>query len=306
MELIRGLDSLPPLTRHTAVAIGNFDGVHLGHQVILRLLVTEARRKDFPSYVLTFFPHPENILGRERIPMIQTQEQRLRDIDKYGVTASVVILFDQSFAALTSQEFVEKILIERLRAREVIIGANFRFGRDRTGDLATLKASAELRGFRVRSVPPVKRRGRIVSSSLIRRLLQEGRIESAQDFLGRAYEIEGAVVKGRSRGKGLGFPTANIQPENDILPKGVFLTLALVDEKAFPSLTNIGQRPTFGDRDRVIESYIIGFAGDLYGKRLRIQFCRKVREERKFLSGADLTAQIKKDLDTAKAFFRLK
>lgn len=306
MELIRGLDSLPPLTRHTAVAIGNFDGVHLGHQVILRLLVTEARSKDLPSYVLTFFPHPENILGRERIPMIQTPEQRLRDINKYGVTASVVILFDQSFAALTSQEFVEKILIERLRAREVIIGANFRFGRDRTGDLAGLKALAELRGFRVRSVPPVKRRGRIVSSSLIRRLLQEGHIESAQDFLGRAYEIEGTVVKGRSRGKGLGFPTANIQPENDILPTGVFLTSALVDEEAFPSLTNIGQRPTFGDGDRVIESYIIGFAGDLYGKKLRLQFCKKVRDERRFLSDADLTAQIKKDLDTAKAFFRLK
>lgn len=306
MELIQGLDSLPPLGLPTAVAIGNFDGVHLGHQAILRLLVTEAQRQNLPSYVLTFFPHPENILGPRRIPLIQTKEQRLKDIAKYGVTALVLVPFDLQFASLTGREFVENILLERLRAHMVIIGENFRFGRDRTGDIAALKALAGSRDFTIRSVPPVRHRGRVVSSSLIRRLLQEGHIEPALDFLGHAYEIEGTVVKGRSRGKGLGFPTANIHPENDILPRGVFLTLALVGEEAFPSLTNIGQRPTFGDRRRVIESYVIGFDGNLYGKRLRIQFCRKLREERKFRSEAELAVQIEKDLDAAKAFFRLK
>lgn len=303
MKIISGLENLPSLSQDTIIAIGNFDGVHLGHKKILAFLSQKADRLGLLSVVLTFSPHPENILGKKSIKMIQTLAQRLREIKKFGIQLVLVIPFDEKFSSLSGKEFVDKIIIRFLRAQVLVIGENFRFGKNRKGDMALLHRLASRFDFQVFSHPSVRRKGMIVSSSLIRRFLQEGKIEKANILLGKAYEIEGKVIKGVSRGKILGFPTANIQTRNDILPLGVFITNVAIDSEELPSLTNIGHRPTFGQEEKNIESYVINFDKDLYGKKIRILFLKKLREEVKFEGPEALSQQIKKDIKSAKDYF---
>jgi len=302
MKIISGFENLPSLSQNAAIAIGNFDGVHLGHKNILEFLSQKADELGLLSVVLTFSPHPENILGKKSIKMIQTLDQRLREIEKFGPQLILVIPFDEKFSSLSGKEFVEKIIVRLLRAKVVVVGENFRFGKNRKGDRALLHRLASRFNFQVISLSSVHRKGTIVSSSLIRRFLQKGSIEKANILLGKAYEIEGEVIKGKSRGKILGFPTANIQTRNEILPLGVFITKVAVDSEELLSLTNIGHRPTFGQEEKNIESYIMNFDKDLYRKKIRIQFIKKLREEIKFETPEALSQQIKKDLKSAKAY----
>lgn len=305
MEVLRELEKLSLLSNETAIAIGNFDGVHLGHQKILQFLVREAKKYNLLSFVLTFSPHPERILRKARIRQIQTLSQRLEEIEKFGVHSVCIVSFTEKFSNLSSQEFIQDIIIKRFKVRVIIVGENFRFGRNRKGDISLLKKSVSKLGLKIFSVPPVTKEGHIISSSLIRNLLEQGQIDKANTLLGRFYRIEGKVIKGKSRGKDIGFPTANIETANEIVPSGIFITTVGIDSEVFPSLTNIGYRPTFGQQEANIESYIIDFNQNLYGKKINVNFIKKIREEKKFKTAEELSNQIQKDLKTAKAYFRL-
>lgn len=302
MNVLERLDHLPSFRRPVAVAIGNFDGLHLGHQKILRFLVERAKESRLYSLVLTFSPHPEKVLGQSRIAMIQTLAQRLAGIEEFGVQAVLVTAFDRTFSSLSSREFVRKIIVSALQAREVIVGENFRFGRDRQGDIKTLEHLGSRFGFAVHPVRAVVRNGRVVSSSLIRFLLAEGKIEKANSLLGRAYEIEGQVIKGAARGKTLGFPTTNIQTANEIAPEGVFVTEARIRGRVYPSVTNIGTRPTFGEDKLQVESFLFGFQGNAYRRRVKLCFLKKLRDEKKFPASPALVEQIRKDIAAARNF----
>lgn len=306
MEVIRGFKNFPEPFLHSAVAIGNFDGVHAGHQRILKFLSDKVSKLGLSSLVLTFSPHPEKILGEKTTKMIQTLEQRKREIEKFGIDAVLIVPFDQNFSNLSAREFVRKIIVNTLKARAVVVGENFRYGKNREGDIPLLRKLASESNFQVHSIPTVKKRGMMASSSLIRNLLQQGQVEKANLLLGRNYEIEGKVIKGKSRGKSLGFPTANIETKNEIVPPGIFISFVGIESETFPSLTNVGNCPTFNQKETNIESYIINFARDLYGKTIRIGFIKKIRDEIKFKTAEDLKAQMKKDLQIAKLHFGLK
>ena len=254
------------------------------------------------SFILTFSPHPEKILGRRWIKMIQTLDQRVAGFQELGIQTVLVTPFDRKFLNLTRREFVYKVLLNPIHAREVIVGENFRFGKGRSGDIRFLKQMGEHCGFIVHSIPPVIKGGRVVSSSRIRTLLEEGQMEKARNLIGRPYEIEGRVVKGSSRGKILGFPTANIETENEIAPLGVFITQTQTEGRTFCSLTNLGGRPTFAEDKLRIETFLLDFEGKLYGKKVRIRFLRKLRDEKKFASPLALAKQIRRDIEEAKTF----
>jgi riboflavin kinase/FMN adenylyltransferase len=303
MQVIKGLQNIPPLPENCAVAIGNFDGVHLGHQKILQILTEDAKKNNFYPIVLTFHPHPEKILTNRKIELIQTLEQRLKEIEKSGVQMTVVLPFDKDFALVTAEEFIRTIVCQKLKATKIIVGDNFRFGKDRAGDVTKLHEFASLYGFTVQSIPPVKLGDSIVSSSLIRKLLREGKIGKANTLIGRPYEIVGIVVRGKSRGKKLGYPTANIRAKNEIAPPGVFVSRVGIGSKTYPSVTHVGSKPTFDEEEIMIESYIIDYNKSLYKKRLRVFLLKKIRGEKKFQSPEALSQQIKNDLEKTFAYF---
>jgi riboflavin kinase/FMN adenylyltransferase len=303
MKVLHGFKERPAYARGASVAIGNFDGLHLGHQRILRYLVETAREKGLVSLVLTFSPHPERVLEGGRIAMIQTLRQRLEAIKALGVRVVLVASFDRDFAGLSSSEFVDRVIVSHLRAREVVVGQNFRFGRERQGDIADLRRFGEKRDFVVTGIPAVIRMGRVVSSSLIRRLLEEGSLTRANSLLGRPYEIEGEVVRGSGRGQTLGFPTANLRTTNEILPAGVFVTEAYISDRSHPSITNIGRRPTFGGGRLEVETHVLGLRDPLYRKHIALRFFRKLRAENKYADPAQLVVQVRKDIAAARAYF---
>jgi riboflavin kinase/FMN adenylyltransferase len=304
MQGIKSLKDIPTPPDNCAVAIGNFDGIHLGHRKILQVLVQDAKNNNLYPVLLTFHPHPAKILAERKIELLQTIEQRLNEINKFGVQMTVVLSFDSNFALVTAEEFIRTIILQKLRAKKVIVGYNFRFGRNREGDLAKLQELASRYGFSVQSLPPVSVQGSVVSSSSIRKLLHLGEIEKANTLLGRPYEIEGTVVRGKSRGKRLGYPTANIHSLNDISPPGVFISKVGIGSEIFSSVTHVGSKPTFDEKEVMIESYIIDYDNSLYKKKLRVLFLKKIREEKKFDTPEALSLQIKKDLEKTFAYFR--
>jgi len=303
MNVYTGFDGLPRSRLGAAVAIGNFDGLHVGHRRILARLTALAERERLRSLVLTFFPHPARALAGSDIPLIQTLDQRLDGFRRAGVASVVIVPLDRALFELTGPAFAEKILAQTLRACAVVVGANFRFGRGRQSGTADLADLGRELGFTVHPIPPVIRNARIVSSSLIRRLLAKGDVSSAAMILGKPYEIEGRVVPGQSRGRALGFPTANLVTVNEILPPGVFLTVASFGRRAFPSLTNIGVKPTFGNNPPGVEAHLLGFRGDLYGRIVRLGFIRKLRNERRFATPEALVRQVGRDLRAARTAF---
>lgn len=298
-SLNENLSSLGP----TAIAIGNFDGLHLGHQKIIKTLVDGAKEHGLKSVVLTFSPHPEKILGQETIRMIQTINQRLQGLKELGVEATLIVPFNDHFFRLEPEEFIQKILIYRLQARLVVVGTDFRFGYGRQGNPDYLLELGKKSGFKVEIVPPVRINNEVVSSSLIRSLLENGQVDLAARYLGHPYEIEGIVVQGDSRGQLLGIPTANIDPKNEILPSGVFVTESQIQEKIFPSVTNIGKRPTFGSSNQIIESHLLNYRGTIYGQEIRTRLLKKLRDEKKFPDAESLRQQILRDIEQARQFW---
>lgn len=283
------------------VAIGNFDGVHAGHRAVLAELFALAAELGAPSCVLTFEPAPTAILAPERHqPRILRVEDRVRLLGEAGVDVVVVEPFSREFAARSARAFAEDLLGRTMRVRGVVVGYDFRFGRGREGTADALRAW--LPGVRVAEVGAHVEGGEPVSSSRIRRLVASGAVEEAAALLGRPHTLVGTVVTGDQRGRTIGFPTANVANEVELLPApGVYAVRARVDDgPALPGVANIGVRPTFGGTETRVEVHLFDFAGDLYGKRMRVDLVARVREERKFPSLDALVAQIRTDADQAR------
>jgi riboflavin kinase / FMN adenylyltransferase len=303
MIVYRGLDDRRLRARPSAVAVGNFDGLHLGHRRIITRLCGLARREGLRSLVLTFEPHPERALGKRSVLMIDTPDQRLDRLRATCVDAAVVIPFDRSFSVLGAQAFVRDILRDRLGAREVVVGRGFRFGHDRRGDVALLRRLGRGSGLDVHAVAPAVSDGRTVSSTVVRALLAGGRIEQAARLLGRPYEITGRVVPGRKRGRLLGYPTANLETANEILPEGIYVSETVRAGTAHPSVTSIGTNPTFGPNPLTVETLLLDYRGSLYGAEITVRLLRRLRPPRAFAGAAALAAGIGRDIAAARAWF---
>ncbi|MCJ7485454.1 MAG: riboflavin biosynthesis protein RibF [Candidatus Aminicenantes bacterium] len=303
MIVYRGLDDVRLRPCPAAVAVGNFDGLHLGHRKILSKLCGLAEKRGLRSLVLTFDPHPERALGKKSVRMIDTPDKRLERFGDTCVDAVVVTSFDTSFSRLSCPDFVDRILADKLDAREVVVGRDFRFGRNRRGDTARLRVLGRRIGLAVHVVPPAVLDGRVVSSSAIRRLLGRGRVGEAARLLGRPYEISGHVVRGRHRGSLLGFPTANLATASELLPEGVFISETVRRGRIFRSLTSIGTNPTFGPHPLSVETLLLDYRGSLYGAELTVRLLRRLRPLKKFPDSAALGAGIGRDVEAARAYF---
>ena len=306
MRIFHGTENAN-IQKPTVLTLGVFDGLHLGHQRIMQTVVKRAKTVSAQATAITFDPHPRAVLHPESAPpLLQTLDQRLANFEVLGIEQAIVIPFTQEFASNPAEDFLHDIVHDRLHAIEVYLGKGFAFGRGRGGNIELLRRMSEELGFFADEVPEVCVRGKRVSSSLIRALLSEGRVNLARRMLGRPYGVEGVIIRGNQRGRTIGFPTANLKPHNRVVPKnGVYATATLVDGTWRRSITNVGVRPTFDEGSDVsIESYIFGFEGDLYGDVLRVRFLHRIRDERKFSGINELKAQIQKDTDRALNYFR--
>lgn len=306
MKIFHGTDNAG-IIRGTVLTLGVFDGLHLGHQKIMQKTVERAKATDSVPTAITFDPHPRAVLHPENAPpLLQTLDQRLANFELLGIEQAIVIRFDKEFAGQNAEEFLRDIAADRLHAREVYLGKGFAFGKDRGGNIGLLKKMSEQLGFFADEVEEITLRGQRISSSKIRKLLAEGKVNLARRMLGRPYGVEGQIVRGDQRGRTIGFPTANLKPHNRVIPKyGVYATANLIDGVWRRSITNVGVRPTFeGDKQPSIESYIFDFDGDLYGDVLRVRFLHRIRDERKFSGIDELKNQIAKDSQTALNYFK--
>jgi riboflavin kinase/FMN adenylyltransferase len=303
MQIVRGLESSPPDAGPSAVALGAFDGIHLGHRAILGTAVALARQGKIRALACTFDRHPMEVLQPDRAPMpITTLEERLELIAGTGIDTTVVIPFTPAVASVEAKAFVQDVLIGTLQAREIVVGFNHRFGRGARGDAQLLESLAAPLGFRAHIVPALLVDGVAVSSSEIRAALQRGDLPKAERLLGRPYSIRGEVVRGAGRGRTLGFPTANVKTERPLgLPVGVYVCRLLVGARQHQAVVNVGYRPTFGETDLSVEAHVLDFAGDLYDQRVTLTFLRRLREERKFPSVDALKEQIALDVAAARA-----
>ncbi len=283
-----------------AVALGNFDGVHVGHQA----LFAEARRHA-PAAALTFHPHPGKVLQPELAPkLITLLPRKLELFEGCGLAAAVVQPFSREYARTPASSF-EESLLDVMGARHLVVGSDFTYGAARAGTVATLREAAAQRGAQVHVVQPVTVDGVVASSSKVREYILEGRVAAAQKLLGRPFDLDGTVVPGAGRGRGIGFPTANVDTQNELRPApGVYaIRVRLKDEPEGlwrPAVANIGVKPTFGGSVVTIEAHLMDYQGDLYGKELRVQFLERLRAEQRFGSVAELVGQIKRDVEVAR------
>lgn len=291
--------------RPAVVTIGNFDGCHRGHQEILRRVVERARGADAFAAVLTFFPHPARVLRPAEAPaLLETLDQRLAAIGAAGIDAALVLPFTAELASVSPQDFVERILVETLSAKAVLVGGNFRFGHGGAGDIRLLSELGARWGFAAEIVLPVTENGVVISSTAIRTAIREGRVEEAWRMLGRPYALEGLIRTGTGQGRKLVVPTLNLATEQEVLPKqGVYATEATVESRTFRAATNVGTRPTFDGARVTIESYLFNFSENFTSGKLEVRFWKRLRDERKFSGPAELREQVLRDIETAKRYF---
>lgn len=287
------------------LSIGNFDGVHLGHQKILRGVVERARRTGTLAAAITFSPHPVSVLRPELAPaQLETLEQRLTRLEALGLDAVLVLHFDLAMAALSPEQFVRRILIDSLRTSAVLVGENFRFGHRQSGNVRILTALGRQLDFAVESIPPVVIRGTIVSSSAIRAAVRAGRVPRAARFLGRRFSLSGEIRPGTGTGRRFVFPTLNLATKQECLPvHGVYATETLLDGHIYRSATNVGVRPTFDGTHLTIESHLFDFSEEVTSGPLEVRFWRRLRDEQKFPGADALRVQIHRDLARARQFF---
>jgi len=288
------------------LTLGVFDGLHLGHQLIMKTVVERARAAAAVPTVITFEPHPRAVLHPESAPpLLQTFDQKIEALEVLGIEQTIVINFDKSFSQIRAEDFLREVIVDRLHATEVYLGRGFFFGHHREGNIELLRKVSASLGFIADEVPEVRLRGRRIGSTRIRELLLNGRVNLARRMLGRPYGVEGPVVRGAERGVTLGFPTANIQPRNRVIPlSGVYITATLIEGRWRRSVTNIGTRPTFDDgRGTSVETHVFDWSGDLYGDVVRVRFLRRLREETKFGSLDELKSQITRDAARARKYF---
>lgn len=288
--------------KETLLTIGVFDGIHLGHQRLLTHLRDEARKKGWLSGVITFKSHPQVVLSHARgLKWLIDLDTRVGLIRSLGIDIVVALTFTPELAKVTAREFIQ-LLQEHLKMRGLIVGPDFALGRNREGDIERLRLLGKEMGFSIEVIPPVIMNGEVISSSAIRQAITLGDVEKVERLLGRTFGLSGQVVSGDKRGRTLGFPTANLElkPDQALPGDGIYATLAHVEGDSLPSVTNIGVRPTFGGKKRLVETYILDFEGDLYGKRLEIELLSKLRDEKRFGTVEELEAQMKVDAKQAK------
>ncbi len=293
-----GIDSLPAF-RHPVVTSGTFDGVHIGHRAILRKIINVAKEKNGESILITFWPHPRRIINPgEEIKMLSSFEEKVQLLEEVGLDHIIKIEFTREFASLTSHEFIQKVLVEKIGTEMLVIGYDHRFGRNREGSFEYLREHAHEYGFKIEEIPEQDIDDVAVSSSKIRKALMEGSLDIANEYLGQYYTITGIVVHGDKIGRQLQYPTANIVPveETKLIPAhGVYATLADVGGQRWPSMTYIGPRPTLNREEVKIEVYLFDFDGDLYDKALTLSFIQRTREDIKFDSMEELKKQLQID-----------
>ncbi len=302
MGVVFGLHNLSNVESETAVAVGVFDGVHWGHRAIFDRLRDAAASKGLTSVALTFDRHPAELLAPSRAPeYVTTLSQRTELILECGVDLVVVAEFDSRLASLGREDFVRQVLLETLRARQVVVGSNFVFGKDRAGDVRYLEAQGRLSGFQVSVVPSVIIDGAPASSTRIRGFLKSGDVEAAARLLGRRFVLRGRVVRGSGVGRQLGFPTANLETEpRQALPGfGVYVVETGIDGAVYTGVCSVGTRPTFGGANAVVEVYLMSYDGNLYGRTLDVGFVRRLRGQMVFDNSEGLVEQIKKDVAAA-------
>ncbi len=288
------------------LALGNFDGVHRGHRKILDRVHRVAEERGATSVVMTFDPHPPRVVRPDKAPpLLMTKEQKLEAIVQTGVHGAAIVRFTPEMSRWEPEVFVRTVLVDWLHVAEVWVGANFLFGHDRVGNFTLLRVLGSRYGFRAEKIDPVRYKEFVVSSTRIRRLVSEGRVDEAGALLGHAYSIDGTVMRGDQRGRTFGFPTANLCSENELLPPhGVYATTTRIRDVVHASVTNVGVRPTVDDSGRTtVETHIFNFDRDLYGASIRLGFVQRLRDERTFESLDQLKTQITADCARARVLF---
>ena len=310
MKIIKGINNFSALKSKgpVVVAIGTFDGVHSAHKRIIKKAVSIAKKIKGKSVVLTFYPHPMRITNPGKSPaLLNSIEHRVALIAELNPDICLIVDFKKSFAGMSPEDFINKVLLGCLNVSHVVIGSNFNFGKNKSGNTKLLKKAAQKSGFKVDALESVKSSGRIISSSFIRNLIEKGRLYEAGKLLGRKFSVLGTVVRGDSRGKVLGYPTANIDPHQEALPpNGVYAIRAKIENKWYGGMLNIGRRPTFYayTQKLFIEANIFNFDKYLYGQTIELFFIKKIRNEQKFASARLLKKQLQKDSLRAKIILR--
>ncbi|TPE46121.1 bifunctional riboflavin kinase/FAD synthetase [Pontibacter mangrovi] len=299
MKVIRDIADFPQLS-HAVVTSGTFDGVHIGHQKILRRVLERARQSDGQSVVITYWPHPRLVLFPEDndLKLLSTIEERIEQLQSFGIDYLLILPFTKEFSRTSSRSFISDILVRAINTKVLVIGYDHRFGKNREGSFEHLKARSSQYGFEVEEIPRQDVDDVGVSSTKIRRALESGDIEIANSYLGRPYSITSVVEEGDKIGRTIGFPTANLAlpPAHKLIPgSGVYAVWAVVDQKRHPAMMNIGHRPTVDGKQLRLEVHLLNFSGDLYGKALTVQFVEQLRKERKFHDLDALKAQLKND-----------
>lgn len=307
MNVIRDLSFLEtnPIVK-PVLTIGNFDGVHRGHLALFEKVKQRAKAIGGQSTVMTFEPHPIKVVKPGNgPPLITPTNQKLELIWKSGIEALICLPFDLQFASISAHDFVKEILVSKIGIKEIVVGYDYTFGHNREGNIPLLKKMGDELGFTVHIVGPVQIGETLVSSTSIRRLIQEGRLPEAKKLLGRDYQIQGTVIRGQNRGaRLLGFPTANLEVTDELFPKsGVYAVTVVIDGRIHHGVTNIGYNPTFGQNRLSVETHVLDFSEDLLGKSIKVHFVGRIRDEKTFESVTALSEQIKQDIQQAKKLF---
>lgn len=308
MEVIHSLLEFDKLSYMTGVSLGSFDGIHKGHLTLLNTLIENCRKRNLKSVVYTFSNHPREIINLKNSPkLIITKNQKLDLFDKIGIDFLVMVDFDDFQKNISAKDFVAEILLEKLNMRTITVGTDCRFGKKAEGDINLLKKFSKEYDFELSIVPPVMIEDEIISSTVIRDLLSEGIIEKANLFLGRNYSITGKVIKGKQLGAKLGFPTANIEVNFNLsLPKpGVYVTRTKLGKTLYSSITNVGFNPTFNQKTYNIETFILDFNKNIYGKEVEVRFLQRIRDEIKFTNLDDLCQKINEDVSYSREYFKI-
>ena len=300
MKLIDGIENVKQKLPHPVLTLGNFDGVHLGHQEIFRMLIERAKKKNGTSVVFTFVPHPLSVIAPERAPkLLTTYKDKIKLIKKSGIDVVICVNFTKEFAKLKAEDFVKDVLCKIIDVKEIFIGSNYLFGKGRKGSPELLKHMGKEYGFTVSVINEIKMNDITFSSSKIRKLVSKGKVDEVSKFLGRLYSVEGIVISGAKRGKNLlKTPTANLSTANELLPKdGVYAVTVELDGKTYGGATNIGYNPTFKDKKFSFETHVLDFDGELLGRILKVNFIKRIRDEMKFSNAKELGVQLKQDLE---------
>ena len=309
MTILYALEQLEEPLKNPVLTIGNFDGVHKGHLVLFDLTMERAKNRGGQSVVMTFDPHPTKVTMPENSPrLITPTRQKLKLIEAAGIEIIFCITFTKELASISARDFVQSILVDKIGVKEIVVGYDYSFGHNREGNITLLEEMGNHLGFAVHVVEQVRTNNKPVSSTSIRNLVTAGHVSRAKKLLGRDYQVCGKVVKGKSRGASLlGFPTANIEPVDELIPKvGVYAVKVIIDGKMYNGVTNIGYNPTFGDNQFSVETHILDFSGDLLGKTIKINFVERLRYERTFKSYKDLSDQIARDVTQARQILSLR